>query len=187
MDLSIIYKGIIYFCKLIYRIIIDFYMGQSNVLVIIDIQEGYRNSWKWDVNFMPNLEELIKSAKENGYHIFYILLPEDTFSNGNRIEEIYTLVKDYNKTCEIIVDREEKNPQDKSKYIADKIKVLSIDLSNIYICGVDLEQCVYKTIEGLITKGYQEKLILHSKATSCSHSFSKDTKLKEIGSRIKIE
>jgi len=161
----------------------DFYMGQSNVLVIIDIQKKYEYCWNqdWNVNFMNDLKHLISYYMERDYYIFYVLLPED--DDNRRINDIQELLEDYNKKYEINATHE-----DKSGDIIKKITDLNINPIHIHICGVDLEQCVYKTIIGLIAKKYREKLILHSKATSCSHSFSKDTKLKEIGSLgIKIE
>lgn len=131
-------------------------MTHPYILVIIDMQECFTEArHQPTVNCILNL---IDEAKNNQAYIFVVKI----INQGEIISEINEKIKECNFVANISCTDE-----DKSKYILNEIKKLSLSTKYIKLCGVNTDQCVLYTVASLSKTTYHINVI--SEGCNCSH------------------
>ena len=137
---------------------------KSNIaLLVVDIQKDateLKNSlFKNTENFIGNVNEVIEMFSKNNGHIFYIthelesnflnrLIMQNRFIKGTEGSKIDSRIKILSNNFYT------KNIGDSLSNIGLESELKRLEISEIYIVGLDAKYCVFNTGKGAVKRGY---------------------------------
>lgn len=124
-------------------------------LVVIDMQPKFEAATYR--RCCRGVREAVVRAKKRGDHIIFVEYAKQWYEEYSQptLEKITRVVNDYHNFSIV-----EKNDDDGSADILDLAAERSLDLSEIRVCGVNGSACVKRTVNGLLEKLEDAKIIL---------------------------
>lgn len=121
------------------------------IYAIIDMQTSYKFHYSEDEeNFVEKiLDDIRKAMRDGALIVVHELTPEDALRGGKTIPPIEDLLKEYNPQSIVTVDS---RIRDKSDDIFRSLRTKAARLNTIRIVGVNADECILETTEGLIKK-----------------------------------
>lgn len=112
-----------------------------NYLIVVDVQAEFYNSES--AKFNRAIENKIKEAKKKRHKIIFVEYKGCSASNQN----LYDTLGSYKRFHKVTKDR-----NDGSGALIKRLKLKANHTTNIKLCGMYTDYCVYETFEGLHNK-----------------------------------